>query len=73
MMNSRLLFALYHHRPFFHRKAPFRVASILLNPKFFGVGQILHLKAIFWLFPTVHRTRIVLSLMSYEDDLQINF
>lgn len=72
IVNSRVLFALYHHNPFFHRKAPFSVASILFNPKFFGVGQILHLNAIFWLFPTVHRMRIIPSLISYDDNLQTN-
>ena len=42
IVNSRRLLVLYYHNPFFHKNAPFNVASILFNPKFFGIDQILH-------------------------------
>ncbi len=62
-VNSRELRALYHQRPFFHKNAPFNVTSILFRPKFFGVGHILHLIAIFRL-STMALTMTVFCLIS---------
>lgn len=70
-MNSRLLLALYHHSPFFHRILPSIDASTLFSPKLRGVGQILHLNTS--LDPaTVHFTRMLFSLISYEGELHHN-